>query len=374
MPTWLVPLLPLVATGLAWWITRDRVEHFPDLPEPLSADRLPSVCLCMPVRNEADEVGTALDSWVAQGADQLRIVVVDDGSTDGSTELLRTRAEAHPTRLRVLRNDTLPPGWLGKNHALHLATQQPEALEAEWLLFADADIHADPSLLGRAFAHLEVAGGDFLALWPAMRAAGFWERAVVPLAGLTILWGVPPRRVLDPASPFAFAAGAFILVKREAYQAIGGHAAAPLEAIDDVGLALRLKQAGYRNALAVGAPWLWYRPTHGFGELVASLRKNVLGLRWLLPLSPLMAAATLAGFGAPFWLALLGHAWAGLAMWLIVPAIIGLAHARFSRAPSDWLWAFWPLIAVPSLVALALATWDRLRGVNRWRGREVRLA
>ena len=364
-------LLGLVA--IAWWLTLDRVRHFPDLPERISDTESPLVCLCMPVRNEALEVGSALDSWLGQTAVELQLVVVDDGSTDGSTELLRARQEAHPDRLTVVRNDRLPVGWLGKNHALHLAVQQPQACDAEWLLFVDADVHAHPKLLARAFAHLGTRGGDFLALWPAMVARTFWERVTIPLAGLVILMGVPPRRVQDPGSPFAFGAGAFILVRRSAYEAIGGHAAAPLMAIDDVGMALRLKRAGYLNALAVGAPWLWLRPAHGFLELVASLRKNVLGMPGMLALAPFLAVGTVLFFSAPLWLACLGRPWSGLMLWLLVPPLIALSQRRFSKILPDWRWLLWPLAAIPSVTAILLATEDKLKGVNRWRGRDVSL-
>lgn len=348
----LVPLALLALVVVEWWITLDRVKYFPDLPEPLSRDSLPSVCLCMPVRNEVLEVGTALDSWLQQDLGSLFIVVVDDGSSDGSMELLQARARAFPHRLQVIRNEGLPPGWLGKNHALHLAVQQSQAQAAEWLLFADGDIHARPDLLRRVFACLEVQGGDFLALWPAMITSGFWERLVVPIASLFILWMVPSRRVQDPSSRFAFAAGAFTLVRRGAYNAIGGHASAPMLAIDDVGLAVRLKQAGFRNALAVGAPHLWYRPSHGFMDLASSLRKNMLGLPGMLALAPIILVVSAALFFSPLWLAWAGHAWAGILLWLLVPPLIGTAQARFSKASMDWVWAFWPLAGIPFLASL----------------------
>ena len=368
-----VPLALFALVAFEGWITLDRVKHFPDLPEALTGDFLPSVCLCMPVRNEVLEVGSALDSWLQQDFGNLFIVVVDDGSSDGSTELLQARERAFPRRLQVIRNEGLPPGWLGKNHALHLAVQQPQAQAAEWLLFVDGDIHARPDLMRRAFACMEAQGGDFLALWPAMITSGFWERLVVPIASLFILWMVPPLRVQDPSSRFAFAAGAFTLVRRTAYDAIGGHASAPMLAIDDVGLAVRLKQAGFRNALAVGAPYLWYRPSHGFMDLASSLRKNILGLPGMLALAPIFVFVSAALFFSPLWLAWTGHAWAGILLWLLVPPLIGTAQARFSKAPMDWVWAFWPLAGIPFLINVLLASWDKLKGVNRWRGRDVAL-
>ncbi|MDE3245927.1 MAG: glycosyltransferase family 2 protein, partial [Acidobacteriota bacterium] len=147
-----------------------KLEH---LPEPSRFLASPgSVCLCMPARNEAAAMGGALDSWLAQDYPDFTLLVVDDGSTDGTSEILAERASLHPHRLRILRNDSLPAGWLGKNHALHLAVRQPEAVRAKWLLFVDADVHATPDLLSRVFAYLEQRPADILALLFAVDAVG----------------------------------------------------------------------------------------------------------------------------------------------------------------------------------------------------------
>lgn len=350
-------------------------RHWARLPA-LEADPPPrpgaSVCLCIPVRDEARELPAALDSWLAQDHPALRLVVVDDGSTDGSTELLRAREAAHPERLRVIRNEALPPGWLGKNHALDLASRQPEALAADWLLFVDGDVQASPDLLRRALAFAAARPTDLLALIPAVDAVGPAERAVLPLAAASFLVLVPPHQVPNPRHPAFCGVGGFTLVRRSAYATVGGHAAAPLEAIDDMMLARRVKAAGFVNRVARGGPDLHLRMYHGLGELVRAMRKNAAALPpwWLLPV--LLPLALIVGL-APLWLPFAGHPALALLLWLLVPALAGDVQQRMTGRPMDLLWALWPLDALVLGAGTAWALADRLRGVNHWRGREVRL-
>ena len=360
-----------ILLGLA--LLRQHSARLPVLPEDPGVPADPAtVCLCIPVRNEALEVGTALDSWLAQDYPALHIVAVDDGSTDGSTELLRLREAAHPERLRVLRNDQLPPGWLGKNHALHLAANEPEALDATWLLFADADVQAAPDLLRRALAFAEAQPTDVLALLPAVDALTVAERIILPLAASAFLVLVPPHQVPNPHHPAFCGVGAFTLVRRAAYEATGGHGAAPLEAIDDMLLARRLKAAGFVNRVAQGGPDLHLRMYHGLRELVRAMRKNAAALPFwgLLPLFlPVMAMIGLA----PLWLPFAGFPGTALILWLLVPALAGDSQQKLTGHPMDLLWALWPLASLVMVAGTAWAFADRLRGVNHWRGREVSL-
>ncbi|GLH73690.1 glycosyl transferase [Geothrix limicola] len=360
----------LILAGLA--VLRRHEARLPHLDsDPVLSDP-PSVCLCIPVRDEARELPAALDSWLAQDHPELKILVVDDGSTDGSTEILRAREAAHPARLRVLRNDHLPPGWLGKNHALDLAARQPEATSADWLLFADGDVQAAPDLLRRALAFAAAQPTDVLALIPAVDVEGPAERLILPVAASAFLMLVPPHQVPNPRHPAFCGVGAFTLIRRAAYDAVGGHAAAPLEAIDDMMLARRAKTAGFVNRVARGGPDLHLRMYHGLGELVRAMRKNTAALPawYLLPFTiPVILIVGLA----PLWMPFAGYPILALLLWLLVPAIIGDVQQRLTRRPMDLWWALWPLNAVVFAVGTLWAFSDRLRGLNHWRGRNVPL-
>ena len=353
-------------------LQRYHLARLPSLSEPTAEPTCPQVCLCIPARNEALEIGSALESWIAQDYPTLSLLVVDDGSTDGTTEILARLQAAHPERLRVIRNDHLPTGWLGKNHALDLAVRQPEAQTAEWLLFVDADVHVDPRLLKRTFAHLEADPADLLALLFGVDTEGFWESLVMPFMMGGILMMVPPHQVPNPRHPAFCGIGAFTLVRRSAYEAVGGHAAEPMEAIDDMMLARRVKRAGFVNRVALGGPQLHLRMYHGFWEMIRGLRKNAAAhpAWWLMPL---VLVVFLGIYLSPLWLPFAGHPWLAFFIWVLTPALVGDLHQRVSGHPMDARWAFWPLIGPVLGMAVMLAFWDRLRGVNQWRGRIVRV-
>ncbi len=343
-----------------------KLEPLPENPGASSA----SVCLCIPARNEAREIGPALASWLAQDHASLRAVVVDDGSTDATPDILARLA--HP-RLKVIRNEHLPPGWLGKNHALHLATSTAEA-QADWLLFADADVKAAPSLLRRAVAHAETTGCDVLALVPGQETGSFGERLLLPVLGSGFLMAVPADRVAKAGSPFCAGIGAFTLIRRSVYDALGGHAAAPLEAIDDMMLAHRAKQAGFSNRVGQGGPALRLRMYASGREAVKAMRKNVLAVPLLWMAFPILGPLTMLLWLAPLWLPFAGWPILALILWLAVPAVVTEVHQRLSGQPADLAWAFWPLAGPALLWGAIPAFWDRLRGVNRWRGREIGLS
>lgn len=374
LPPW-VPIVVLLCFLAFWGGVVRNLNHLASLPEDEDPGDPASgrVCLCIPARNEALEIGAALDSWLAQDFPEFRIVVVDDGSTDVTPLLLGERLKIHSDRLSVLRNDRLPPGWLGKNHALNLASSHPWAEQADWVIFVDADVRAETGLLKRVMAYLRRNPVDVLALFPGLDAGTLAERCFVAPGAALVLLAVSPRAVANPRSRTACGIGAFTLIRRSAYDTVGGHAAAPLEAIDDMALAYRAKRAGASNRVMQGGPALRLRMYHGWSEILQGIRKNILALPWYPLLLPLYLGLAPLLTLSPLWLSWGGWPGAGLLVWLVFPVAVGTVHQRMSARPAELAWAFWPLLGPLLALGALWALWDRLRGRNVWRGRSVPL-
>jgi cellulose synthase/poly-beta-1,6-N-acetylglucosamine synthase-like glycosyltransferase len=202
----------------------------------------------------------------------------------------------------VVHNQSLPEGWLGKVHALHLGTQ---AVNGEWVLFTDADVHFAPGCLQRAITLAEDQELDYIAAFPQMLPRTFWLQTVIGTFGLIFLVGTRSNRVNDPRVDSYVGVGAFNLVKRSAFDRTPGFEWLRLEIADDVGLGMMLKRAGARGALVHGLGCLaveWYST---LGHLVRGLEKNafsVAGYSW--PRLIGMISVLMVVFLAPFLLLL----------------------------------------------------------------------
>jgi hypothetical protein len=231
----------------------------------------PPVRLVAAARNEAPGLEAAVRSWLALDYPALEIVVVNDRSTD-ETGALVERLARHAPRLTSLRVTDLPPGWLGKTHALALGAA--EATGA-WLVFTDADVRFRPQVLRKAIAYATQHGCDHVAALPGGTGGGWWLRSVEALFALTFLLWVRPHRVAQPRHPASVGVGAFNLVRTEAYRAIEGHQRIALRPDDDLALGLVLKRHGARQRLVDGAGLLavtWY-PT--LWAMARGLEKNI---------------------------------------------------------------------------------------------------
>jgi len=268
-----------------------------------SAARL-RVSLLIPARNEVLALPETLPGYLAQGADE--VIVLDDQSTDGTGALL-----AATPGVRVIAGSPLPPGWSGKNWACH---QLSEAASGEVLLFTDADVRWSPGALDAVVAELQATRAGLLTVWPRQICVTFGERLVVPLVDLLLLANLP--HPLVRALPFASLAGAngqLMAWTREAYDRVGGHAARPLEVLEDVRMAQRAKALGIPLTLRLGGALVQTRMYRGFAEVVAGFGKNARAaaggsalamlLVWLLNLLCYTAPWLLAPFDLR-WLAL----------------------------------------------------------------------
>lgn len=285
----------LIALLLTW--NRLRTPALRDAP-PLPAPP-PSVLVVIPARNEEANIGDCVRSVLAQRYERLRVRVVDDHSTDGTAAQVRALCEgpSGDRRLELMAAPDLPPGWLGKPHALHAGTRDAAA---DYLLFLDADMRLAPEALGKAVAAAAGAGAGLLTVVPRLLVEGFWERAVQPVVASLLFALLDPVRVRDPRSAFASANGPFLLFRRDAYERIGGHAAVAGEVVEDLRLAQLVKRAGLGLAYLHGVDLCEIRMYDSLRAIMAGWSKNfhvALGKAQVLaPLGSLLIALC---FGLP---------------------------------------------------------------------------
>jgi hypothetical protein len=329
---------------------------------------VPPVTVIVPCRDEAPGLERAMRSLLAQDVPGLQILAVDDRSTDGSGAILERLAGADP-RLEVVRVDTLPEGWLGKNHACHVGARRARGA---WLLFTDADVVLAPGALRAAVAAARARGLGHLAVLPRFVAPGLLERAFVTAFAALLAPFVRVHELRRPATRAYFGVGAFNLVRRDAYEAAGGHARLPLEVVDDVKLGLLLRRSGVAQGVA-DAGLVSVRWQHGFSRSVLGLVKNAFAALEYRPGRAAAAALLGAAAGAaPLALLLAGPT--PLARGLAAAALaVAVAHhaeaARRLAGASGVEGLLMPLCAVllsGVVLASAAAAWAR-RGVV-WRG------
>lgn len=241
----------------------------------------PQVSVIIPARNEEASLGACLESLVSQSGIDFEIIVVDDHSTDRTQEI----AQSFP-RVRVIEAGPLPEGWTGKNNAV--ATGAREA-RGQWLLFADADTVHSVGSLARALAEAIQNKAEMLSYSPEQITISFWEVTVLPVVFAELARQYPPSKVSDPNSPEAAANGQYILIRRDIYDAIGGHAAVASEILEDVALARRVKAAGYRLRFRYSES-VRTRMYRNFAQLREGWTKN---LTLLFPHPVWLAAKTL---------------------------------------------------------------------------------
>ena len=335
----------------------------------------PRVSIVIPARNEERGVEDAVLSQLAQDYPDFEVLVVEDRSTDGTREILDRLAREHP-RLRVLPGEEPPTGWLGKPHALY---QGAAEATGSILLFADADVRYERDTVKEAVALMDEDRVDFLALLPGFDMEGFWENVLMPYLPITFFFGLGLLANTDRYRWIAAGGGAGNLVRRTAYDAVGGHAAIRDSVIDDVRLAMTVKRRGFRCRIARADDRVRVRMYRGFREIFDGFTKNAsfvfggaFGLVFLLAtaltvtsaLSPVVALGA-AAIGIPIAPGDVRLAAAALVLALLLRAVLA-AFLRWPQWPS-WtqplMAAVWGAIIVRSL---------HRRFVRRellWRGR-----
>ncbi|UWZ50032.1 glycosyltransferase [Dactylosporangium matsuzakiense] len=345
---------------------------------PGTAEATDSAAVLLPLRDEADRVGPCLQSLLRLPP-ATRVIVLDDGSTDGTAELVERTAG---DRVELRSGRDLPPGWLGKPHACHQLAEAEAGTEAgsgartgtgaQYLVFIDADVVLAPDAVERAIAVMRAHDIDLLTPYPRIEAGSIGERLVQPLLQWSWLTFLPLRAMeRSPRPSLAAAGGQFLVVRRAAYDRAGGHAAVRDRVLEDIELARAVKRAGGRIALADGSELARCRMYTSWRELSEGYSKSL----WASFGSPAGAVAVLALLLALYVVApataLLGP-WLGPAA-LLGPAAYGLgvagrvvsARATGGRALPD---ALAHPVSVLLFAWLVVRSFAR-RGRTTWKGR-----
>jgi len=227
----------------------------------------PEVSIIVPARNEEVCLGDCLQSLVTQDGVAFEIIVVDDGSTDRTREI----AESF-SGVQVISPGPLPAGWTGKNNAVVAGAKEARG---SWLLFTDADTVHVAGSLARALAEAKEYRADLLSYSPEQIAVTFWEMATLPVVFAELAREYPPSKVSDPTLPIAAANGQYMLIRREVYDAVGGHAAIGDSLLEDVALARAVKSSGHSIRFRYAADAVRARMYRNLAQLREGWTKNL---------------------------------------------------------------------------------------------------
>jgi glycosyltransferase involved in cell wall biosynthesis len=243
----------------------------------------PRVSIIVPARNEEADIERTLTNLLALDYDNYEVIAVDDRSIDLTGKIMEQIADVARTqthRLSVLHIDQLPSSWLGKTHAMWTAARQAAG---DWLLFTDADVIFKPDSLRRALAYAQSLQADHLVLFPQMIMKTPGERMMMAFFQTLFVFGHRPWKVADPSTDDHMGVGAFNLIRREVYEAIGTYERLRLEVLDDMKLGKVVKNAGYRQRNVFGKDLISLRWAKGTLGVVRNLSKNffaILSFQW----------------------------------------------------------------------------------------------
>ncbi|WP_299027309.1 glycosyltransferase [uncultured Thermanaerothrix sp.] len=361
-------VLLVIALSNLWAFRKPRFSCEPS--------RWPEVAVLIPARNEAANLPYCLESLRTQdypGA--FEVWVLDDDSTD-ATGALAAQFAARDERFHYLRGTPLPEGWLGK----HWACQQlAETASAEILLFLDADTWLAPNALRTAVATFEAKRIDLLSLVPYEVMQTWGERLIQPF----FLWAMMAFYPLGLAfhlrwPALSFTIGQFMLMRRQVYFTIGGHAAIRDDVVDDMALGRRTIAAGYRWRLMDGGELVRCRMYHSWQEAFQGFSKNLFGVFSYRVLPFLFVMGWLGWVFLQPWCVMTTHLLGifsetdpqkALFAILLSFLLFGVAYLRL-RIPL-YLTLFYPITVGISLIIGLYSLWLTLQGASTWRGRRL---
>lgn len=370
--------------GFAWFITLAwlwrilpaiwMLPRIPNLLDPAHERTLekgiwPSVAVIVPAKNEAKAIEASLHSLLASDYPDLQILAVDDRSTDATgAKMDAVATAAASSRLRVMHVTDLPPGWLGKPHAMAMAAEQ---IDAEWLLFTDADVLFAPDAIRRAVAYATHSNADNVVVFPSLILQGPGEKMLIAFFQSVSALAARPWKIEDPKAKRDYVGvGAFSLVRRSVYEALGGYTELRMEVMEDLRFGYRVKEHGFAQRAAFGKDLVRIRWAESAWGMLANLTKNLFSIFRFRPTVLLGASAGLFGMCITPFVSLV---FAGPARWAGVVALaalllLNLHYWRQTKISPAYL-ALLPVAMILFLFTLIrsmlLVLW---RGGVLWRG------
>jgi glycosyltransferase involved in cell wall biosynthesis len=335
---------------------------------PPSASPAPSISAIVPARNEEAVIAWCVES-LARQPEIAEILVINDQSADKTAEIVRSLITRIP-HLRLLETQEVPTGWIGKNNAVFLGAKEARS---PWLLFTDADAELEPGATARALQIAQENRAALISFSPEQVTQSWYEKALIPFVYCRLAKHFSYDAVNDPASPAAAANGQFLMIERDAYNLIGGHASVPAEVLEDVALAKRAKAAGFRLWFGSGQGIVRVRMYRSFRAMWQGWKKNlyvlVAGtpgavfreLESTIPWIPL--ALILLGFKIPVAIFL------GVCLLLLRQFTYGLEISR-NQYPFKFIIYYVPAVALYAGVLWASYR-GHVKGKVEWKGREV---
>ena len=325
------------------------------------------VTAIVPARNEETVIAACIESLERQ-PEIAQILVVNDQSSDATADVVRGCMKKI-SNLRLLETNNLPDGWVGKNHALWVGVQQATS---PWLLFTDADAQHSSNSVSRALQIAHEQQAALVSFSPEQISRNGYEKALIPFIYLRLAKRFSYEQVNDPKTPIAAANGQFLLIRRDVYDAIDGHRGIAGEVLEDVAIALRVKQAGHRIWFGSGQGLVRTRMYTSFGAMWEGWKKNLYRLMGGTPWTVVREMESTLPWIA-FLLIFLGLKFPflfflGVLFLIMRQTIYGLDLAR-NHYPFSFIFYY-----VPAAFLYAAVLWasyrSHVKGRIAWKGRE----
>lgn len=283
----------------------NSVPHLEDI-EPLAGADCPRVSILFAARDEAEKLGPALASFLSVDYPNFEVIAVNDRSEDATQQILEAAAAKDP-RVKLVRITELPQGWLGKTNGLQTAFEHSSG---EWIVFTDADVKFSRDVLRRVVALATMQQIDHLPLLGFSEMTSFGEKILMSFFGMSFAIGTKPWRKSKPGSRFYVGVGAFQMVRRSAYVAMGEHKGLAMEVVDDIKLGKLMQNAGFRSRPAFCGRMVSVYWHQGVAATIRGTEKNFFATcQYSLPVAAANLVSLLLGVQLPWIAVLLALRW-----------------------------------------------------------------